>query len=158
MTPTSGFEVLQMGPYPPPNGGVQTNLVAIRDYVRSRGLRCMVINLTRFRQQDHDDVFYPNGVLDTLRLLLRLPHAIIHMHIGGDLTLRLLLLSLLCCLLPRTRTVFTFHSGGYPTSPAGKQARPASFRGFVLRRFDRVIGVNPALVNLFVERFGLARD
>jgi glycosyltransferase involved in cell wall biosynthesis len=158
MTIPGRFEVLQMGPYPPPNGGVQTNLVAIRNYLRAKGIRCMVINLTLLRQLNHDDVFFTHGAKDTIRLLLSLPHAIVHMHIGGDLTTRLLALSLLCCWLPRTRTVFTFHSGGYPTSPAGESARPWTFRGFVLRRFDRVIGVNAALVNMFVERFGVARE
>ena len=42
--------VLQIGPYPPPHGGVQTNLVAIRDYLRAHGHSAPVINLTRFRR------------------------------------------------------------------------------------------------------------
>jgi glycosyltransferase involved in cell wall biosynthesis len=50
--------------------------------------------------------------------------------------------------------VLTFHSGGYPASPAGLAARPRSLIGFVFRRFDRLIGVNPALVALFVRRLG----
>jgi len=150
----SQFQVLQLGPFPPPHGGVQTNLVAIRDYLRARGIHCRVINLTRYRQPDHDDVFFPQGALQTLLLLLRLPRNIIHLHIGGDLTPRLLLVGLFCCLLPRSRTVLTFHSGGYPTSPAGQTAHPGTFRGFVLRRFDRLIVVNRALADLFVKGFG----
>ena len=53
--------VLQLGPYPPPHGGVQTNLVAIRDYLRSRGMAAPVINLTRHRRRDSDDVYYPQS-------------------------------------------------------------------------------------------------
>ena len=41
--------VLQLGPYPPPHGGVQTNLVAIRDHLRRHGMAATVINLTRHR-------------------------------------------------------------------------------------------------------------
>lgn len=152
------FDVLQLGPFPPPHGGVQTNLVAIRDYLRSHGIECRVINLTRFRQPDHDNVFYPRSALELLVLLLRLPRDVIHLHIGGDLTTRLLLVGLLCCMLPGSRTVLTFHSGGYPTSPAGLKARPTTFAGFVLRRFDALIAVNQQLADLFVKGFGVPPD
>ena len=47
--------VLQLGPFPPPHGGVQTNLVAIRDYLRARGMAAPVINLTRHRRRDGDE-------------------------------------------------------------------------------------------------------
>jgi glycosyltransferase involved in cell wall biosynthesis len=49
--------------------------------------------------------------------------------------------------------VLTFHSGGYPGSPAGRTAAPATLRGFVLRRLDGLIGVNPEITALFA-RFG----
>ena len=44
------MQVIQLGPFPPPYGGVQANLMAIRDYLRSQGIRSGVINLTRYRQ------------------------------------------------------------------------------------------------------------
>jgi glycogen synthase len=148
------FQVLQLGPYPPPHGGVQTNLVAIRDYLRAHGVPCRVINLTRFRQPDHDGVFFPKGALQTIKLILGLPREVIHLHIGGDLTPRLVLLGLFCSLLPGSRTVLTFHSGGYPESKAGQSTHRSTFKAFVFRRFDRLIAVNTALVSLFIERFG----
>lgn len=149
------MRVLQIGPYPPPHGGVQTNLVAIRQFLLARGIPCAVINLTRYRKGDDDEVYYPKNTLQVLKLLARLQYDIIHLHIGGELKLRLLMLGLACCLLPRSKTVLTFHSGGYPLSEAGKSANPLTFRGFVLRRFDRVIGVNRELKQLF-QRFGVA--
>ena len=36
----AAMRVVQLGPYPPPHGGVQTNLVAIREYLRRRGHAC----------------------------------------------------------------------------------------------------------------------
>lgn len=135
-------------------GGVQTNLVAIRDYLRAQGIPCRVINLTRFRQSNRDDVFFPAGAFQTLKLILSLPRNVIHLHIGGDLTPRLVILGLFCSLLPGSRTVLTFHSGGYPESKAGQTAHRRSFTAFALRRFDRLIAVNRELVSLFVERFG----
>lgn len=145
-----------MGPYPPPHGGVQINLVAIRRYLQARGIPCSVINLTRHRDGNDPDVHYPANPLQVLLLLLRLKYDLIHVHIGGTFSLRLLLMGLACCLMPRSRAVLTFHSGGYPQSPEGKTARPFTLRGFIFRQFDRIIGVNQELVELFA-RFGVAR-
>jgi glycosyltransferase involved in cell wall biosynthesis len=151
------MKVVQLGPYPPPHGGVQTNLVAIRDYLRSHGHSCDAINLTRFRREDADGVYYPQGAPALMRLLWRLDADILHLHFGGDLTHRLLGLALFCTLLPARKTVLTFHSGGYPGSPEGRSAAPGTLRGFVLRRLDGLIGVNPEISKMF-EKFGVRRE
>jgi glycosyltransferase involved in cell wall biosynthesis len=133
---------------------VQTNLVAIRDNLRRSGHDCAVINLTRFRREDADGVFYPRSALGLARLLFARPADIVHLHFGGDLTPRLLGLALLCSFLPGRKTVLTFHSGGYPSSPAGQTAARGTLRGFVLRRLDGLIAVNPQIAALF-RRFGV---
>lgn len=153
MVKDNRMQVLLLGPYPPPYGGVQTNLVAIRDFLRAKSIPCRVVNLTRYRQTETDEVYFPESALDVVRLLLRLPRDVIHIHIGGDITGRLLLLALLCTLLPGTKTVLTLHSGGYPTSPAGQSAHPRTWRAFVFRRIDRLIAVNQELVELFTQKF-----
>jgi glycosyltransferase involved in cell wall biosynthesis len=149
--------VLQMGPYPPPHGGVQTNLAALRKYLLKQGIACPVINLTRYRQEDRDGIYYPKTSLDVIKLLLVLRYDVIHLHAGGDFSSRHVGLLLLCSLLPGKRTVFTFHSGGYPSSEGGKRAKPRSVRGFVLRRLDGIIAVNEELLDLF-RRFGVAPE
>jgi len=151
------MRVVQLGPYPPPHGGVQTNLVAIREYLRRNGHTCDAINLTRFRREDADGVYYPVGAAALARLLWRLPADILHLHFGGDLTPRLLGLALFCTLLPGRKTVLTFHSGGYPGSPAGRTAARATLRGFVLRQLDGLIGVNPEIAALFAK-FGVRQE
>jgi glycosyltransferase involved in cell wall biosynthesis len=143
------MRVLLLGPYPPPHGGVQTNLVAIHRLLLRRHIPTAVVNLTRYRQADADDIYFPKSALGVVRLLLRLRYDIVHMHIGGDLSRRLLALGLFCSLLPRCKTVLTFHSGGYPSSPAGKAAHRFTFCGLALRRFDRLIGVNQEIVDFF---------
>lgn len=150
------MRVLQLGPYPPPHGGVQTNLVAIREFLRKRNIPCAVINLTRHRQATADDIYYPKTAFQTLLLVLRLRYDIIHLHLGGRLTGRLLALALVCTLAPGSKSVLTFHSGGYPGSPAGRAAHPRTLRGFIFRRFDRIIGVNSAIVDMF-GKFGVSR-
>jgi len=156
-TPARQLRVLLLGPYPPPHGGVETNVVAIRDFLFRSQINCQVINLTRHRKTEGNGVYYPRGVFEVLRLLLKLQFDIIHIHIGGEVTWRLLGLGFVCSLLPGRKVVLTLHSGGYPSSPAGKGARPGSFRGHIFSRFDGLIGVNQEIVDMFV-RFGVPRQ
>jgi glycogen(starch) synthase len=148
------MRVLEIGPYPPPQGGVQTNLVDIRNYLRKQGCSCEVINITRHRRQDADGVYYPNNALELLWLLLRLRYDVLHLHIGGHLSARLQALGVVCSLMPGSKTVLSFHSGGYPSSPPGKTAGPRTLRGWVLRRFDGVIAVNREIADLY-GKFGV---
>ncbi|HEU4829911.1 MAG TPA: glycosyltransferase family 4 protein [Gemmatimonadales bacterium] len=147
------MRVLQLGPYPPPHGGVQTNLVAIRRLLRQRGIPCAVINITGAPESGDEAVYYPRGAVSLLRLLARLKFDVVHLHLGGSLTPRLLGLAAVCALLPGRKSVLTFHSGGYPSSPEGRTARAGTLRGAVFRRFDRIIVVNQELAALF-QRFG----
>jgi glycogen(starch) synthase len=146
--------VVQLGPYPPPHGGVQTNIVAIREHLRRRGHGAPVINLTRHRAEEVDEVYYPRGAKQVIRLLMSLPSDIIHLHIGGRLTGRLLALCLVCTLLPGKRVVLTFHSGGYPSWQRDRRMARLSFRNFVLRRLDALIAVNAEIAELF-RRLGV---
>ena len=151
------MKVVQLGPYPPPHGGVQSNLVAIREALGRGGHECIVINLTRHRKPDADGVYYPGSASELAHLLRRLPADILHLHFGGDLTARLLGLLFYCTLLPGRKTVLTFHSGGYPGSPAGLTAGPRTLRGMLFRRLDAVIAVNSEIALLF-EKFGVERN
>lgn len=148
------MRVLQLGPYPPPHGGVQSNLVAIRTFLRQHGVPCAVINITRHRKPDADEVYYPKTAAGVIRLLSQLNYDLIHLHVGGMLTGRVLSLALVCT-LPRSRSVMTFHSGGYPSTAEGKATGTHSYTGFVLRRFDGLIGVNSEIMAFF-ERLGVS--
>jgi glycosyltransferase involved in cell wall biosynthesis len=148
------MNVLQLGPYPPPHGGVQTNLVAIREYLLGNGHGCLAINLTRFRRPDADGVYYPRNAAGLMWLMWQLRADIVHLHFGGDLTARLLGLAWLTSLLPGRKVVLTFHSGGYPRSAAGRTAGPWTLRGLILRRLDGLIAVNAEIAALF-RKFGV---
>jgi glycogen(starch) synthase len=148
------MRVLQVGPYSPPHGGIQAHVVALRRYLQGQGVECDVIDLNRFRRTDGLGVFGPRNSLHLLWLLFTLPADVLHIHIGGDLTPRLMALGLICGWLPGRKSVLTFHSGGYPSSVVGKRARPNTLRGWIMRQFDRVIGVNQDIVDVF-ERYGL---
>ncbi len=147
--------VLQFGVFPPPDGGVQSNVKDIRDYLRRNGIRCGVVHLSRHRQADNDDVFYPKTPLAVAEIALTFPADIFHFHLGGNVTRELLGLYGFGTFVPRRKTVLTFHSGGYPSSPDAKRAHP--LRNFVFRRFDRVIGVNGQILDMFAG-FGVPRE
>jgi glycosyltransferase involved in cell wall biosynthesis len=125
---------------------VQTNLVAIRSFLLSRGVQCSVINITRHRKPDADDVYYPKGPAQVVQLLARLRYDLIHLHIGGMLSDRLLALALVCARWPGKKSVMTFHSGGFPSTPEAQALGPSSSAGFVLRSFDGIIGVNEEII------------
>ena len=148
------MRVLQLGPYPPPHGGVQSNLVAIRSFLRKHNIPCAVINITRHRKPDADEVYYPKSAAALIGLLMRLDYDVIHLHVGGMLSRRVLSLAFVCTLMPGRKSVLTFHSGGYPASNEGKSTKKNSFAGFVLRRFHGLVGVNQEIIGFF-QRLGV---
>src|SRR6478735_7284142 len=141
------MRVIQLGPFPPPHGGVQTNLVAIRDHLRRSGHRAGVVHLSRHRKQEADEVYYPKTALQTVQVLLREPADILHLHIGGGLSNRLVALAALCAAMPGRKSVLTFHSGGFCSSPEGQAITPASLASRVFRRLDAIIAVNQQIAD-----------
>src|SRR5664279_4024992 len=107
------MRVIQLGPFPPPYGGVQANIVAIREHLKRLGVANGVINLTRHRQVTGGGIFYPRSAAETAGLLFKLPSRILHLHIGGIAPFRVAALALTCTLVPGRKTVLSFHSGGY---------------------------------------------
>ncbi len=151
------MHVVLFGPLPPPHGGVQTHLVTLRDYLRQAGLRVSVLNITRHRQEEQDGQYYPRSAAGLLARLATLRPDVLHVHLGGNLTRRGLGLCLACAHWPGAVSLLTFHSGGYPSSPAGQAASPRSFAGLSLRGLDHLIAVNGEIEHLY-HRFGVARD
>lgn len=143
------MRVLQFGPFPPPWGGVQTNIVAIRDFMRAHGADSDVINTTRHRKQDGNGIHYPKSAAALIKLLFTLDYDVVHIHVGGTMPRRVLSLMLACTGVPGKPSVMSFHSGGFPTSPEAIAAVPRSYMGFVLRRFDALVGVNPQILDFF---------
>ena len=151
------MRVLILGAFPPPHGGLQTHVVALRNFLLARGIQCEGIQTTRHRQADGNGLYYPKSAMAFARLMFRLRYDVVHIHTGGDLTPRVLALCLFCSLIPGKNTFFTFHSGGYPSFPAAKRARLWSLRGLIFRRLKGIIVVNHELAEVFY-RLGISRD
>jgi len=79
------------------------------------------------------------------------------MHLGGDISNRLVALAAYVNALPGKRTVLTLHSGGYPTSPQARETRRVKMIYAVLRHFNALVGVNPEL-KTFLANSGIAAE
>lgn len=151
------LHVLQLGPYPPPEGGISRNMLAIRDELLAGGHRCTIVATSRSsRVIDEPDVYHPRSPMALIGLLRKLQYDVLHLHIGGDITMRVLTLALACSIFGRSRSVLTMHSGGFATSNRAEAAKPGSFAGGVFRRFSRIIAVNEKLADIF-GRFGVEK-
>ena len=152
------LHVLQLGPYPPPEGGISRNILAIRDELRSSGHQCSIIATSKSSSvRDEPDVYHPRTKLALIGLFRKLKFDVLHLHIGGDVTTRVLALAYVCSIFGGKRSVLTLHSGGFVMSEATKTAKPSSFMGWVFRRFSRIIAVNQDLADVF-RRFGVADE
>ncbi|HKG62256.1 MAG TPA: glycosyltransferase family 4 protein [Pyrinomonadaceae bacterium] len=143
------MRILLIGHYSPPRGGVQTHIVTLHEYLKAHEVSCEVIDMGPQRKTNGMGIYGPRTALDVVRLLLKLRYDVVHLHVGGNLTDRLTLLALLCATIPPRKAMLTFHSGGYPSSPAGRAARPRSLRGLALRKLSYVIAVNEEIRNWF---------
>ncbi|GAB4414139.1 MAG: hypothetical protein OHK0021_21640 [Bryobacter sp.] len=77
------LRVLQLGPLPPPWGGVQTNLDGIREFLLRQGHQPLGLNITRHRRANTATEFFPHSSAEVLRLLATLPYDIVHLHLGA---------------------------------------------------------------------------
>ncbi len=151
------MHVLQLGPYPPPEGGITRNLVAIREELQKTGHKCSVIATAKSSKITSDpDIYHPRSPFALIKLLCKLEYDILHLHVGGEITLRILGLMMLCAFMGRGKCVLTVHSGGYAVSESAKNAKPFSLQGFIFRRFERVICVNTLMLGVF-EKLGLSK-
>ncbi|HSW65013.1 MAG TPA: glycosyltransferase family 4 protein [Dissulfurispiraceae bacterium] len=152
------MHVLQLGPYPPPEGGITRNLVAIREELQKSGHKCSIIVIAKSSKVTPDpDIHHPRSPFALIKLLCKLEYDILHLHIGGEITFRIFGLMTVCAFLGRGKSVLTVHSGGFAVSEHAKNAKPFSLPGFVFRWFERVICVNNLMLAVF-EKFGLARE
>lgn len=151
------MHILQLGPYPPPEGGIHRNMLAIREELQAKGHRCSIIATAKSsRIIPEPDVYHPRTPKDLVKLLKDLNYDILHLHIGGDIPLRVLALMAICAFFGRGKSILSFHSGGYAVEKV-KIANRFSRDAFVFRMFRKIIAVNSLMVEMF-EKFGVKTD
>jgi glycogen(starch) synthase len=144
------IHVLQLGPYPPPEGGVSRNMLAIRDRLVDDGDHCSIIATTRSTTiVDEPDVYHPRSATELISQIRRLTFDILHLHLGGEIGPRVLGLAFACSLLAKGSCVLTMHSGGFAQGNRSGKFGTGKFSNAVFRKFSRVIAVNDELAAIF---------
>lgn len=152
------MHVLQLGPYPPPEGGINRNMLAIREELFQNGHQCSIIATSKSTKiTDETNVYHPHSPQELVKLLQKINFDVLHLHVGGEITKRVLGLIAVCAFYGRGKSVLTIHSGGYPESNEGKSAKRNSIRGAIFRRFERIITVNSMIAEVF-ERYGIEKE
>jgi glycosyltransferase involved in cell wall biosynthesis len=133
-------------------------MLAIRAELLAAGHHCSIVATSKSSQiVPEPDVYHPACALTLLKLLYTLKFDVLHIHVGGEISPRLLALIFFCTARAHGRCVMTLHSGGYPLSKEGKNARPSGIRGSIFRRLERIVGVNQMMFEMF-ERYGVKRE
>ena len=118
------MHVLQLGPYPPPVGGVSRNMLSIRDELRHGGNKCSIIATTKSSEtEDEADVYHPGSALALIKQIRALKFDVLHLHVGGDLSARVFALAFVCSVFGRNKSVLTVHSGAYPQTSEARSAK-----------------------------------
>lgn len=152
------LHVLQLGPYPPPEGGVSRNMLAIREELERAGEKCSIIATSKsLKPREEPNVFHPRTPFELLKLVRSIDFDVLHLHVGGDLNRRVLALAFAVGTIAGRKSVLTVHSGAFPLTPEAKMAKPTSARGAIFRKFGAVIAVNGDLADVF-KRFGVPEE
>lgn len=145
------FHVLELGPIPPPEGGVSRNIAALKAVLEARGHKCTLVATTRNAANDqHEGNVYPQSPLDLISTLRESDAAIFHLHIGGDISMRVLALALAVAKIAK-HSVLTVHSGGFPDAIVGATIFRRKFTASILKKFDRVIAVSEKISDAICE-------
>lgn len=151
------MHVLQLGPYPPPEGGISRNMLAIRDELLKNGHEFSIIATAKSSQiKAEPNVYHPRTLKEFLKLLISLKYDILHVHHGGELPFRVFVFLSICAFFGRGKSILTFHSGGYALEKV-KTAGYFSRDAFVFRRFGKIIAVNSQMVEMF-GKFGVKAE
>jgi glycosyltransferase involved in cell wall biosynthesis len=138
------LDVLLIGPYPPPLGGVSAHVKRLAAVLQARGLRIGVIN--HFRQRGENPLVV--GELHRNPLLYRLavsswPAHIVHYHHSRLSTL--VAVSLATQYRSDRAYLITIHSHNLQRNLESRFGAVAWLTRWSLRRFDEVVAVSPEI-------------
>jgi len=150
-------KVLLVGAYPPPYGGLQVHLAGLQNYLERKGHSCFVVNLGKNKKLRSSKVTSPTTSIGVARHLWKRRDHVCHLHFGGNLHTRILLLALIAGVIFPRRCTTTIHSGGLPVW--GIPADP--LRRILMRisfsRSRAIICVNQRIAGFFRD-LGIRRE
>jgi glycosyltransferase involved in cell wall biosynthesis len=90
------------------------HLASLQEYLERKGHPCFVINLGKNKKLQSRKVVSPKTSLGVARHLLKRRDHVCHLHFGGALHPRILLLAFFAGIVFRRKCTATIHSGGLP--------------------------------------------
>jgi glycosyltransferase involved in cell wall biosynthesis len=151
---TKRLRVVQIGSYPSSNRGARANLLTIHERLQARGHESIVIDLTPHHHVKQPGIYYPRTTRGLGRLLMEIPADVVHLQIGGALTIPKLVLAASVSKLPAARKICTLHLGGQLRSTKTLRAWRWGVTSMIMRRFDSLIAINPEVASFF-EHLGV---
>jgi len=151
------FCVVELGPIPPPEGGVSRHIAALKDCLAARGLDCKLVATTQSEPEGRSaENFYPQSPLALISYLRASEADIFHLHLGGEITLRVLALALAVAQTAR-KSILTMHSGGFPQAIARSTIFRKKFAESIFQKFDRVVAVSDEISDALIG-LGVPQD
>ena len=151
------LHIVELGPIPPPEGGVSRHIAALRDVSTANGHQCTLISTTWVAPEDRQEGnLYPQSPIELVSILRESDAEIFHLHVGGEISLRVLALALAVAKTAK-HSVLTMHSGGFPEAIAQASIFRRKFTASILKKFDRVIAVTDEIGDA-IRELGVGTD
>lgn len=136
---------IQIGSYPPPNGGQSVHIKNLFDYMKKSGLDCTVFNTGKTKNIEITGVVNIASTFDLLKKLMFRAGATMHLHFGRLGHLGSVFVCGFYSIVFRRRLVVTLHSGGFEGDFNHLSCMKRWFLLRVLRSAATVICVNNAI-------------
>lgn len=145
------LRVVELGPIPPPEGGVSRHIAALRDCLAAHGSNCKLVATTRTVPESRSaDNVYPESPLALVSYLRNSDADIFHLHLGGEITFRVLGLALAVA-KTANRSILTLHSGGFPQAIERSTIFRKKFTASIFKKFDRLIAVSDEIAESLIK-------
>ncbi len=139
------MDIVLVGPYPPPFGGISINIKNLKKYLSEKSIHCEVYSLSKEGDKYHPDIkhFISNKTLAVS--LIRRKGGIIHLHLSGFNTYRRALAVTLACALTRKRLILTLHSGSFAKEFNEKNVMLRKIAKSIFNQSKKIICVNQTI-------------
>jgi len=158
------MKIVQIGPYPPPSGGIASHVARLHSVLTKLRYDSTVVDV--FNRSGSEDekkaniqaIRYdgpaPTRLIKTVGTIWRLKPDIIHLHLASMRNFRWIG-PLLLAILPRSIQLITLHGGNFVNSHRRLKFIPKLFMNLVFARVNHVVTVNETQKDYLVREFGM---
>lgn len=146
------MKVILVGAYPPPFGGVQVHMIQLEKFLEGQGHTVFVINMGTNKALKSEKLVSPRYGFQVMHYLIKKRKHTCHLHFGGVMHTRLLLLAFFSSLLfLKRRCIISIHSGGLPHWGLPKNFIRRLFLRLSFSWCHGIICVNSSIADFFIK-------